>query len=106
HPPATAVYAEVGRRYGSRLSPVEIAPRFVSAFQREEIFDRRHGLQTSEEREILRWRHIVGEVLDDVADAEQCFQTLFDHFGSATSWRCDAEAAATISALAERGYEL
>src|SRR5207302_1039003 len=33
-PPAGAVYAEVGRRHGSRLTAAEIARRFAAAFRR------------------------------------------------------------------------
>ena len=32
-PPAAEVYAAVGRKYGSRLSVPEVAPRFRAAFE-------------------------------------------------------------------------
>jgi putative hydrolase of the HAD superfamily len=105
-PPAAQVYAEVGRRFGSWLTPDEIAPRFVTAFAREEAEDRANSFRTSEERECERWRHIVGAVLDDVTDPETCFQELFAHFSRPHAWACDPYAAATIRELAERGYVL
>jgi putative hydrolase of the HAD superfamily len=105
-PPAPRVYAEVGRRYGSRLSETEIAARFRAAFRREEDRDLANDLRTSEAREAARWRSIVGEVLDDVSDAEACFRELFAHFGRPEAWRCDAEAGPVLEQLAERGYAL
>src|SRR5437016_3584478 len=79
HPEPTPplVYATIGQRHGSRLSAAEIAIRFKAAFRDEDEFDRRHGLRTDERREVERWRHIVSRVLDDVTDAEVCFQELF-----------------------------
>jgi putative hydrolase of the HAD superfamily len=105
-PPAAVVYAEAGRRFGSRLTEAEIAARFLTAFQREEIIDRAQGFRTSEERELLRWQHIVGEVLDDVRDPEACFQALFAHFSRPQAWRCNPEAASALQALGESGYDL
>src|SRR5689334_3886912 len=86
-PPAPVVYAEVGRSFGSRLTPAEIAARFRTAFAREDALDLAAGLRTNEERERRRWRHIVGAVLDDVSDAGGCFEELFAHFGRPAAWR-------------------
>ena len=104
-PPAPAVYAEIGRRFGSRWTQTEIGKRFRAAFQREEAEDR-PGLRTSEDREERRWRHIVSEVLDDVADKEACFRILFDHFAQPAAWRCAPETGPLLSTLAARGYRL
>lgn len=105
-PPALMVYAEVGRRFGSRLSADDLGPRFRNAFGREEQLDRDNGLRTSEPREFERWRRIVGAVLDDVADADACFRELFAHFGRPGAWRLDADAAAVLGELAGRGCRL
>jgi putative hydrolase of the HAD superfamily len=105
-PSAAVAYAQIGRRYGSRLSPAEIAIRFRSAFVQEENFDRANELRTNEERERRRWRDIVARVLDDVADAEACFADLFHHFSRPDAWRCDPEAATVIETLEQRGYLL
>jgi putative hydrolase of the HAD superfamily len=103
-PPAPVIYAEVGRRFGSKRTAAEIAPRFIAAFAREEVIDHANGLRTSEVREIERWRHIVGDVFNDVTDTDACFRELFEHFSRPEAWRCDPDAAATIEALARRGY--
>ena len=105
-PPAPVVYAEAGRRYGSRLDVSTISARFRLAFQREEETDRANGWLTSEAREFERWRRIVGEVLSDVDDPEACFQSLFSHFGRPQSWRIDPDAAAVLPALVKQGYAL
>jgi putative hydrolase of the HAD superfamily len=105
-PPAPILYAEVGRRFGSNRVAAEIAPRFITAFAREEAIDHANGLRTSETREIERWRRIVGQVLDDVSDQDACFRELFEHFSRPEAWRCDPDAAATIETLVQRGYAL
>jgi putative hydrolase of the HAD superfamily len=105
-PPAPAVYAAVGRRFGSRLDDSTIAARFRAAFRRQEEADRASGLRTDEERELARWRAIVGEVLDDVSDAEACFQELYAHFARADAWRCEPRAAEALATLSARGHVL
>jgi putative hydrolase of the HAD superfamily len=105
-PPAPAVYSAIGRSHGSRLDGATIAGRFRTAFAREEEEDLRHGLRTSEEREVRRWRHIVAAVLDDVTDPEACFAELFVWFARPEAWRCVAGTGAVLRELAGRGYEL
>jgi putative hydrolase of the HAD superfamily len=105
-PPATVVYAEVAKRLDSRVAPDEIPARFRRAFARQEEIDCLAGLRTSEEREVQRWRQIVSQVLDDVADTEACFRELFDHFSDPRAWRCDAEIGVVLAELASRGYAL
>jgi putative hydrolase of the HAD superfamily len=102
-PAAGLVYAAVGRARGSRLTVAEISARFHSAFAREEQVDREQGLRTDERRETERWRRIVAAVLDDLADREGCFEELFEHFARPESWRCEADAARVLAALAGRG---
>jgi len=105
-PPAATVYAEVGRRHGSRLSEDEIHVRFASAFCREEERDKVAGWRTSEEREVQRWRSIVATVLDDVSDAEDAFRQLFQHFGRPSAWRCAEDVAQTLQGLRQRGLHM
>jgi putative hydrolase of the HAD superfamily len=104
NPSAAVAYAEIGRRYGTRLSPADIALRFRSAFVHEEKFDQANGLRTSEERERRRWRDIITQVLDDVTDPEACYADLFHHFSRPEAWRCDPEAVTVIKTLEQRGY--
>jgi putative hydrolase of the HAD superfamily len=105
-PSAPTVYASVGRRLGSRLDEAAIAVRFRAAFRRQEEADYAAGLRTNEEREIARWRAIVREVLDDIPDPEACFQELFTYFARPDAWRCVAETAEVLVALAARGHVL
>lgn len=105
-PPAPAVYAAVGRRFGSRLDAATIRVRFHAAFRRQEEADYAGNLSTDEPREVARWRAIVREVLDDVADVETCFQELYAHFARADAWRCEPGTAEVFAALAERGHKL
>jgi putative hydrolase of the HAD superfamily len=103
-PPVAAVYHTTGRRYGSRLPQAEIGLRFGAAFRAEEDSDRATGWRTDPVREAERWQRIVGMVLDDVTDREACFQDLWHHFASPTSWRCLLDAGAVLAELSRRGF--
>lgn len=103
--PAT-IYAEVGRRHGSRLTVNKIRDRFAAAFALEEAADLAAGLRTSEERERQRWRSIVAAVLDDVADPEACFRELYEHFARPAAWRVDPDAPDLLRRLRDQGYRL
>ena len=105
-PSAPSVYTAVGRRFGSRLDEAGIAIRFRAAFRRQEEVDYAAGLRTSEGREVGRWRTIVREVLDDVTDAEACFEELYEHFARPDAWACAPETAEVLGALSSRGHVL
>jgi putative hydrolase of the HAD superfamily len=105
-PSASVVYAQVGSRYGSQLNADSIRTRFAKAFRAQEEIDRRLGWRTSEEREKVRWRHIVANVLTDVIDPDACFQMLFDHFSKPDAWRCDPSAAPLFRDLVKNGLML
>lgn len=105
-PPAPVVYEQVGKRFGSRLGASEIKRRFAEAFDAEEQSDRRGGWQTSENREIERWRSIVAHVLDDSSDPLNCFQLLFNHFSKPEAWRCDPATSTLFNDLEGQGFFL
>jgi len=104
-PAAPVVYAAAAARHGSRLDAAVIGQRFRAAFRDEEETDRRNGWRTDEQREVRRWRQVVGRVLDDVHDPEGCFRELFQHFARPDAWRCDPDAA-VLRELAARGLVL
>jgi putative hydrolase of the HAD superfamily len=105
-PSAAVVYADVGRRFGSNYNIDTMRGRFAAAFRSEEEADRTAGWSTSEERERRRWRTIVGNVLDDVSDADQCFAELYEHFARPAAWRLDPEAGRVIERLAPLRFRL
>jgi putative hydrolase of the HAD superfamily len=105
-PLVAAVYAAVARRHGSSRREDEIAVRFSAAFAREETWDREQGLRTSEAREVMRWRRIVAEVLDDVNDPEGCFEELYEHFAVPGNWSCSPDTREVLATLDKRGYFL
>jgi putative hydrolase of the HAD superfamily len=101
-PSVASIYADIGRRFGSRLDAGEIGRRFRAAFARQDRLDQDAGWRTSGPREKERWRQIVAEVLDDVADPG-CFAALFDTFAKPQTWRCDADAVDVLAHFHERG---
>jgi putative hydrolase of the HAD superfamily len=101
-PSVASIYAEVGRLFGSRLDIGTIRGRFQAAFARQDRIDEQASWRTSEERERQRWRAIVAEVLDDVADANACFESLFAAFGQPAAWACDPDAEAVLAHFHKR----
>jgi len=102
-PSVAAIYAEVGRRHGSSLAVEEVRRRFPAAFARQEQLDRDAGWRTDELREMNRWRQIVAEVLEDVADVDACFAELFTAFGQAPAWSCELDSVGLIETMHLRG---
>ena len=103
-PAVAAAYHRAGRRYGSRLTEAELRARFHSAFARleaEDATERRN--RTDEPRERQRWRRIVAEVFDDVAEQEELFGDLWEHFASPANWRLFDDAAECLRRLSQRG---
>lgn len=90
------VYHQIGLKYGSQYSREQMEQRFQESFDSQERFDQRLKWETSEEREIARWRAIVTSVLDDATDPEQCFQDLFDHFAKQEAWSWNEEFEAVV----------
>lgn len=101
-PAVAEVYHRAGRNLGSKYSQQEIAQRFPRAVEKH-----RQGNTTSEEQERERWRRIVYDVIDDAADPEQLLlDELWQHFGSASSWRLYDDVAPVWRELARQGYLL
>jgi putative hydrolase of the HAD superfamily len=105
-PGAAEVYADVGRRRGSRYLAEEIRQRFTVAYQWQETLDRAQAWKTSEMREWRRWHDIVADVLDDVRDVNICFSELYLHFAKAQAWEVAADAQTVLTDLERRGYVL
>jgi putative hydrolase of the HAD superfamily len=105
-PPAAEIYSRVAERHGFRISVEEVRRRFLSAYRAEEDVDRAAGWVTSETREAMRWRRIVGESLKGVHDPESCFRELFQHFGRPAAWNVHSQARAVLEELRGRGLRL
>jgi putative hydrolase of the HAD superfamily len=102
-PSVAELYVQVGRRFGSGLDAPEVRRRFPVAFARQEHIDCEAGWRTNEMRERGRWRDIVAEVLDDVTEAEACFETLWDVFSRPDAWTHDADVAGVLATIRQRG---
>ena len=100
------IYAEVGRRFGSELDDAAVRTRFRAAFVEQDRIDRKNNWRTDEAREEQRWRDIVAAVFDDVVDADACFETLFETFGTAAVWRADDNAEAILRQCRSLGLRI
>jgi putative hydrolase of the HAD superfamily len=101
--PVAQTYAEVGRRFGSRLSISDIEPGFRAAFVREDLMDRQMEWRTDERREFRRWRDIVTATLNDAQTPFRCFEELYKHYGRPQAWRLATHTGAVLGELASRG---
>jgi putative hydrolase of the HAD superfamily len=112
-PSAGAVYHRVGLQHGSRLVAEEVARRFRDVLARIAESELDCGCSeagepwhTCEGRERLRWRRIVGSVLDDVLKPGECFEELFAHFGHPDNWACFPEVGSALRELRRAGFRL
>lgn len=105
-PGAPLVYASAARRHGLNLSIVDVLQRFRAAFRAEEVIDRTAGWETSEEREVVRWRRIVANTLTEIPDTAAVFRELFDHFARPTAWETGCDVGGVLATLAGRGLTL
>ena len=105
-PSAVECYRTAAARRGLNLSPDELQRRFLAAYQLEEAADRLAGWVTDEQREVARWRRIIGSTLEKVDDPEECFHELFDHFARPAAWRVDPDAQRVAATLNDRGLIL
>jgi len=105
-PPAPEIYSAVAAHHGLRVAPDAVRTRFLAAYRKEEEVDRAAGWITSEARETMRWRRIVGESLDGVRSPEACFRELFQHFGQPSAWRMNPQAPKVMQDLHFRGFRL
>ncbi len=105
-------YHSIASRHGSRLTASEVGSRFRRAFRKSETDRFPDGPASgslwlsSDAIEIARWRWIVGEVVPDVNDLDQCFVELWDHFAQPASWSCFEEVGATLTSLRHQGFRL
>ncbi len=104
HPaiPAPRKYAELAAARGIALSESEVRTRFIEAFREQEEFDRDRNWETSEEREIERWRAIVTDTLGDGG----CFDELYQHYAQPVAWTVDPDAINVFEALSAMGMKL
>ena len=105
-PSAIEVYRAAAARRGLLLSSDEIRSRFIAAYQAEEATDQSANWITSEPREEMRWRRIVGTTLKGVADPDACFRELFEHFARPQAWRVNPDAEFVLARLRERSLVL
>jgi len=106
NPPAVEIYRDVAARRGLVVSPDEVRNRFLAAYWAEEEVDRIADWITSEKREGVRWRRIVGATLAGARDPEACFQELYEHFAHPAAWRIGPYAESVLAALHNRGFVL
>lgn len=106
-PAVGEAYRAAGALHGSRRSAEEITARFQAAFARSEAqAGAAVAERTDEAIERTRWRQIVADVFDDVAEHEPLFERLWQHFASAENWRLFDDVAAAWSALAAREFRI
>jgi putative hydrolase of the HAD superfamily len=106
-PPVAAAYAEVGRRFGIALDEGTIRERFRRALLAEDEIDRTvHRFKTTLAREQERWRRIVAAVFKGVSDTSPIFDSLWQHFAFALSWRVYGDVTPCLAQFIGRSVSL
>ena len=76
--------------------------RFPAAFAQQDRIDEL-ATGADEERERERWRAIVSEVVDDVANPTACFEFLFNTFSDTDAWTIDIGLGDLLAKVQQRG---
>ena len=100
-PSVAEVYSSIGSRYGASLRIDDVKKRFRQAFANHELTH-----ETSEQRELEFWKHVVSEVLGPVSDMDACFAELYEHFARIDSWRIDDSTRHVVKSLLENGIDV
>jgi len=100
-PPVHMAYHRVGRKSGSEITPPLACQRF-----KEAMASRPATLETSSQMELEFWKSLVAKVLPDANHQEGCFQRLWEHFASPTSWAVFADVEETLDELKARGIQV
>jgi putative hydrolase of the HAD superfamily len=104
-PGVAEAYHSSAARHGSRLSAEEIAHRFRMVYSEfEELPPER--AETSEERELAKWREIVSRVIPDLKAPEECFRDLFEWFSHPQAWRVYPDVAEALERLWATGMQV
>jgi putative hydrolase of the HAD superfamily len=105
-PSVAEAYTAAAGRQGVVLDSEEVRSRFQVHFQSDLVHASEGVLSTDEATERRRWRMIVTGVLPEVAEPDQAFDELWDHFGRPDSWRCYPDVAPVLDALSAQGISV
>ncbi|WP_182866055.1 HAD family hydrolase [Rhodopirellula sp. JC639] len=104
--PAQAYYS-AAKASGSEHSLPQIRDQLKAAMKRH-FFQADIDLPTDEAGEYRRWRRIVADAIPDLPDesADNVFDSLWNHFASAETWRLYDDVLPTIGRLRSKGYAI
>jgi putative hydrolase of the HAD superfamily len=111
-PDVITAYHRAGESYGSKLSAEQVAARFRSARQFRFNLNRFAGetesgsLRSSDEVEYELWRSLIADVFDDVANVDDLFKQLWDHFAAAENWSLYDDVTRCWTRLSEQGFRI
>lgn len=110
-PPVAEVYRRIGCELGCELALEEVEGRFRLAYGRSESLFAVPGggelerAATSDERERMRWRQVVGDVFSELSQAagDEALSRLWDHFAAPAHWRLFDDVPDVWESLESRG---
>jgi putative hydrolase of the HAD superfamily len=105
-PPVALAYAAAAQRQGIRIPVEEVRRRFHHAFAQDDLHRGDGPLSTDEATERLRWWRIVEQTLPEVPDPDRAFRELWDHFGSAVSWKLYRDWVPVLNILIDHGLRI
>lgn len=91
HPSVSEIYQARARKHGHFTELPQLKMRIREAFARQEALDCDLGWKTDDQRERERWKSIVWESFPEMAGVEECFQDLYEAFGTPEVWALDPD---------------
>lgn len=107
-PPVAQVYYSEGLRQGSQLTASQVQDRlqqFMSVRLDQDAAGQR-SYETCQEEWVRRWRQVVRDVFEDLADTSAIFEALWFHFARASSWALYPDVGPALQALRGNGIEV
>jgi putative hydrolase of the HAD superfamily len=103
-------YAVIAAKYGMRVPPAQLAPRFRACFEDSAplAFPEAAAANITA-LEQAWWKRVVRQVFlpfGEFEDFDACFEELFAYFARADSWVLYPDVPGTLAALSERGVKL
>ena len=91
HPSVSEIYQDKAKKFGHFADLPQLKQRIRGAFARQEMLDNQLGWKTDDQREFERWKAIVWESFPEMARVDECFDDLYEVFGTPEVWLIDPD---------------
>ena len=97
-------YQRIGRNFGSQLTRDEISFRFQTG--RKTVFDSGPSFVASDSLALQQWRQLASAVFGELAEFDQMYGKLWEHYSLPSSWRVFDDVLATLAMMEQAGVQV